>query len=298
MRKSAVLLVGGLGIFMFLGVLMMQSLVIVQRIASVSEVAGEVFVKGARDAEFKPLGEAEHVLAGHIVRTGSHGGVTLNWVDGSRVRLGPETSVRVRKCSLNTSTKETTSLFDLDVGRIWVRVLSALGGKTKFEVRTPTATAGVRGTVFSVSVDRSGHTDVAVYEGEVVVDTRAGEATVAPGQRAVVEGEGASVTDQAPAAQSSGHLEGIIGPRLDLNVGETVTVARGAGSVTISGVSEPGATVTINGSQVELDRRNRFAAEVPLDGASDGMIVITATDYRGGRTVRAVSLQSDQARTG
>jgi len=291
MRKSAILLVGVFGIFLFLAVLMMQSLVIVQRIASVSGAAGDVFVKAATDDDFRPLGETEHVLAGYMVRTGANGGVTLNWVDGSRVRLAPDTTIRVRKASLNTSTKERTSLFDLDAGRIWVRVVSALSGKTKFEVRTPTATAGVRGTVFSVAVEETGETSVAVYEGEVQVDGEAGTASVTPGQQARVDGEQPTVASAPEDGLDWSEQGGIIGPRLDLNVGETMQVPEEASSVTISGISEPRATVTINGTPVELNRKNEFAAEIPVDGATDGMIVVTATDYRKGQTVKAVSLE-------
>ncbi len=292
MRKSAVLLVGVLGVFIFLGVLMVQSLVIVQRIASVSETAGDVLVKAATDEDFRPLGDTTHVLTGYAVRTGAASGVTLNWVDGSRVRLGPETSIRVRKCNFNTSSKQTTSLFDLDAGRIWVRVLSALGGKTKFEVRTPTATAGVRGTVFSVSVDEAGQTAVAVYEGEVVVDAEGGTATVAPGQQASVEGGAAPVAQEDEDATAWEEQQGIIGPRLDLGVDETIALPEGAQSVTISGISEPGASVTINGSAVELDRGSRFSAQVPVDGAGDGIIVVAASDHRGSQTVRPISIEA------
>lgn len=292
MRKSAVLLVGVLGIFIFLAVLMVQSLVIVQRIASVSEAVGDVLVKAATDEEFRPLGESTHVLAGYTVRTGANSGVTLNWVDGSRVRLGPETSIRVRKCNFNTTTKQRTSLFDLDVGRIWVRVLSAFGGKTKFEVRTPTATAGVRGTVFSVAVDDTGQTEVAVYEGSVAVEADGGSTTVASGQQAVVTSGAAPVAQQDEDAEVWEQQHGIIGPRLELDAGETITLPEGADTVTLSGISEPGARVTINGSPVELDHKNRFTAQVPVDSAADGMIVVAASDNRGGQTVRAVSIET------
>jgi len=291
MRKSAVLLVGVLGVFIFLGVLMMQSLVIVQRIASVSEAAGQVLVKAANDEDFRPLGDTTHVLAGYTVRTGAGSGVTLNWVDGSRVRLGPDTSVRVRKCNFNTSSKQTTSLFDLDAGRIWVRVLSAMSGKTKFEVRTPTATAGVRGTVFSVSVGGDGNTAVSVYEGEVVVDADGGTATVSPGEEASVEGAGAPVARQDDDATAWEEQQGIIGPRLDLLVPDAITVPADATSVTISGISEPRAQVTIDGTPVELDRNSRFAAEVPIEGDTGGMIIVAATDYREGQTIVPIAIE-------
>ncbi len=292
MRKSAVLLISVLGVFIFLGFMLMQSLVIVQRIASVSDVVGEVSVKARSDSDFTPLGDTRQVLAGSEVRTGPDSAVTLNWVNGSRIRLGPETSVRVRKCSLNTNTKATTSLFDLDMGRIWVRVLSMVGGKSKFEIRTPTATAGVRGTVFFVEVDRTGSTAVAVYEGAVEVATDTGRATVGEGQQATVGpgGSAPAISHQAGDGPRWREHSGIIGPRLDLDTGTQVTVPAGVETVTITGVSEPEATVTINGSPVTLDRNNRFSAEVPVGGANDGMIVVSASDSRGGETVRAIAV--------
>ena len=291
MRKSAVLLVAVLGVFIVLGAMLLQSLVVVQRIATLSEMAGDVYVKARTDADFRPLGEQEHVLAGHAVRTGPDAGATLNWVDGSRVRLGPDTTIRVRKCELNTNTRARTSLFDLDAGRIWVRVLSALGGKTKFAIRTPTATAGVRGTVFYVGVDDSGRTEVAVYEGEVNVEGEAGAAGVGPGEQATaLQGGEPTVTRQPEGALDWEQRTGIIGPRLDLSVGPDVNLPKGASSLTVSGVSEPGARVTINGTPVELDGRNWFSAEVPAEGTEEGLIVVSTSDAHGATTVRAVTI--------
>ncbi len=293
MGKSALLLVGVLGVFIILGTMMMQSLVIIQRVASVSDAEGEVLVKPANDTGFRALGDADEVLAGTVVRTGADGTVTLNWVDGSRVRLAPNSTMRVRTCSLNTSKKRITSLFDLESGQIWARVLPEPDRRVRFEVETPTATAVVHGTVFSVDVSNSGRTGVAVYEGEVEVQSERGSATLAPGQQATAQKDAAPVA--APAEDSGAWREqqGIIGPRLDLDAGETIALGPGAGSVTLSGTSEPGAAVTINGTPVELDRRNRFAAEVSAAAASDGMIVVAAADGRGGQTVRAVSVLTD-----
>lgn len=293
MGKSAVLLVGVLCVFIILGTMMMQSLVIIQRIASVSEAAGDVYVRSPGDQDFHALGESVRVAAGYTVRTGENGTVTLNWVDGSRVRLAPNTTVQVRKCSLNTSTKQLTSLFDLDAGRIFARVVSAPERAVKFEVHTPSATAIVHGTVFSVSVEDGGSTDVAVYEGEVVLSARAGSATLSPGQQASARQDAAPVASPDDSRDAWREQQGIIGPRLDLDAGETIALSPGAGSVTLSGTSEPGAVVTINGTPVQLDRRNRFVAEVSAGAAADGMIVIAAADNRGGQTVRAISILAE-----
>ncbi|MGC9317638.1 MAG: FecR family protein [Armatimonadota bacterium] len=290
MRKSVVLLIGVLVVFMFLGILMVQSLVVVQRIASVSDVVGDVYVRARGNAEFQPLGATEHVLAGSAVKTGVDSTVTLNWVDGSRIRLGPKTSIKVRKCSLNTSTKKATSLFELDAGHIWARVLTMLRSESKFEIRTPTATAGVRGTVFYVGVGETGETTLAVYEGAVSLEADASAETVQPGQQAmVVEGSAPSVMP-ATGDLDWAQQQGIIGPRLDLDLGPEVTVDADDRTLTVSGIAEPGAQVTINGSPVKLDRRNRFAAEVPIADAPEGMVVVSATDIRGHTTVRAIAV--------
>ncbi|MEA3400378.1 MAG: FecR family protein [Armatimonadota bacterium] len=290
MRKSVLLLIGVLIVFIFLGILMMQSLVVVQRIASVSDVVGDVYVQARGESDFRALGATEHVLAGSTVKTTADSAVTLNWVDGSRIRLGPETSINVRKCSLNTSTKETTSLFDLDAGRVWVRVLTMLRGKSKFEIRTPTATAGVRGTVFYVEVADAGETTVAVYEGAVSVEAEEVATTVRPQQQAIAAEGSAPTVMPAVGDLAWEQHQGIIGPRLDLDIGPEVTVAADQSTLTVSGVAEPGAKVTINGSPVELDPMNRFAAEVPIGAAPDGMLVVSATDVRGHATVRAIAV--------
>jgi len=182
MRKAAVLLVTTLTVLIFVGVSLMQSLLIIQRVAGVSGVNGMVKVRPQGQNAFLPLGDRTHVKAGDLVQTGEGGGVTLNWADGSRIRLGAATTMEVLKCQLNKGNESEAYLFKLDVGDIWVRVLKSLTEQSKFEIRTPTATAGVRGTVFSVSVKPDGATSVAVFHGKVKLATDSQELAIAERQ--------------------------------------------------------------------------------------------------------------------
>ena len=50
-----------------------------------------------------------------------------------------------------SKTGDKTTLLDLALGKVLVHV-EKLQGKSKFEVRTPTALTGVRGTTFTVEV--------------------------------------------------------------------------------------------------------------------------------------------------
>lgn len=288
MRKSVVLLIGVLAVSIVLGMMLVQSLFVVQRIASLSDVAGRVLVRVDPQQPFRPLAETERIFAGTTLKTGPEATVTLNWVDGSRVRLGPETQLTVRECSLNTSTRERTSLFDLDAGEIWVRVLPDINGESEFQIQTPTATAGVRGTVFRIAVAPGGMTEVDVYEGRVEVRSGGDQTSVAAGQQLSAPRRSTLVSRPQPDDVEWFRLDGIIGPRLDIDQGTELRASADARTILVSGVSEPGAQVTINGTPVRLDRDNRFSALVPIDG--EGLIVAAATDARGGRTVRAITV--------
>lgn len=290
MRKSAVLFIVVFAVFMVVGIALVQSLMIVQRIAAISDIAGSVLVQKHGESDFRQIEVKTHVLAGTLVKTGPDSGVTLNWADGSRLRMGPDTQLRVRKCVLNTSNHASVALFDLDVGTIWVRVMELLGERSKFEINTPTATAGVRGTVFSVSVGANDETSVSVYEGAVeVVDASHGTAvTAAAGQTAVASPTASTVQSRDMSAgerRAWSMLSGFIGPRLDLDDSGPVTVSADATTVTVSGVAEPGAQVSVENQPVELDRKHRFSATVPVPSdAAEYDILASATDFHGAKT--------------
>ncbi|MBI4711294.1 MAG: FecR domain-containing protein, partial [Candidatus Omnitrophica bacterium] len=58
---------------------------------------------------------------------------------------------RIQKAETDPVTGDKTTLLDLALGKIVVDV-EKLKGNSKFEVRTPTALSGVRGTTFEVTV--------------------------------------------------------------------------------------------------------------------------------------------------
>ncbi|MGE5576790.1 MAG: FecR domain-containing protein [Syntrophothermus sp.] len=64
--------------------------------------------------------------------------------------------------------RAVTRLF-LSIGRIWVHVIRQINYLVDFEVQTPSAVAGVRGTIFSVMVASDGSTVVSVQKGQVAV---------------------------------------------------------------------------------------------------------------------------------
>lgn len=110
------------------------------------------------------------VRQGDQVRTGRDGGVRLLLGGSAVVDLGANTSMVVTRAG--TSSSETK--LKVWSGRLWARVSSLFGNDAKFEVESPNAVAGVRGTEFIFDVAPDGSTDITVLGGAVAVTARDG----------------------------------------------------------------------------------------------------------------------------
>jgi len=117
----------------------------------------------------------ETLLPGDGLKTGANSRAQLAIGSNQYVRLDQNSQILVTHVQ-----QDGVTSFKTLVGGVWVTIQKALGVPTKFEVQTPSVTAGARGTVFRCEVGDDGETGVYVYEGEVDV-TGAGEVVrVAP----------------------------------------------------------------------------------------------------------------------
>ena len=293
MRRAVLLIVGLFLIVLVLGMAVGQWLVVGQRIAHVSGVAGQVTAALPKGGE-AALIEGANVVAGTQITTGPAGTVTLNWMDGTRVRVGANTIMTVLQCQINNTTKAETSLFKLDAGEILVRVRKLLSGQSKFEIQTPTATAGVRGTVFAVRVE-SGKTEVEVFEGQVKVDSSTGqELEVSPGRKAETSTDKAAVEDLSPAEQATWAKEqGQMGPYLAVTAPQPGEKVAAGTPVEVKGRVEQGAQVVVNGQPVHVRGTNRFTTTLAAPaGGGKLAVTVVAKDARGYETkeVREVNV--------
>lgn len=90
------------------------------------------------------------------LRTGDGTEAELLLDDGGatgKLNVAGNTHIRFRSLAWDELTKSRETLIDVAVGRINLFV-NKLRNESKFEVNTPTATIGVRGTIFEVNVAR------------------------------------------------------------------------------------------------------------------------------------------------
>ena len=115
------------------------------------------------------LGLREGVQWNDLLETNVSGRLRVSLRDGSILSLGSNSQMRVVQHS--AATQQTT--LDLLFGRLRSQVVKLTQPNSRFEVRTPTAVAGVIGTDFLliVTTDR---TTVVVFSGVVKVTPRTG----------------------------------------------------------------------------------------------------------------------------
>ncbi len=105
------------------------------------------------------------ILEKDSILTGDKSRVKILFRDDSILTLGPMSRLVIRQYLYNSKDRRSDSIYDLLDGK-----LRAVVGSPGFKVRTPTAFAAARGTVFLVRYDsKAGLTKIAVIEGEVMV---------------------------------------------------------------------------------------------------------------------------------
>lgn len=144
---------------------------------------------------------------GTLIATADNGFITLQLRDGTTFAMSPASSLQLSLLQIQQYTGRPRTELMLKKGRVTSQVTPLQGKKSEYEVRTPLAVAGVRGTRFRVNLDDTRSYNE-VLEGTVRVSPRTAGRAAAAAARSVKAGYGAiasaggkvSVPEQLPAA--------------------------------------------------------------------------------------------------
>lgn len=118
-----------------------------------------------------PLVVGATLVEGERVQTGQNGFATLELADGSHLVIPPGASLDLAMLRKTALTGATDRVVDLRSGEVNTEVTHATRKDDRFQIRSPSVVAGVRGTHFRVNYDGDkGSTAVEVLEGAVGVD--------------------------------------------------------------------------------------------------------------------------------
>lgn len=132
-------------------------------------VKGDVTVIAASGGDAVRVKRNQELSAGSTLKTGEGARAELTFPDGSIVRVGPASELKLEGAAYDGKTKEQQVEATLVGGKAWAKVSKLVGDDSKFNVKTQNAVAGVRGTIFRVNVDKDEATVVKVYNGAVAV---------------------------------------------------------------------------------------------------------------------------------
>ena len=164
--------------------------------ATVAAVEGSASVDGRELARDARVGE------NRAIRTGEASTVVLRLPDGSELRIPPASEVRIERLRRYFQSQSLDARFSLERGRVEARARAAQepsppdAPARRLEIRTPKATAAVRGTVFRVG-ESDAFATTEVLEGAVDWSGRQRGSPVAAGFGSSADRTG-SVTPPEP----------------------------------------------------------------------------------------------------
>lgn len=123
------------------------------RQATIFTVSGDVLVR-QDSQDWQPAKVGMTLNKNDEIKT-SEGGFAEVLLDDGRVgsvQIHPKSLFKLESLEQNGTTGEKHTLLNLAIGKVLVHA-EKLHGNSTFEVRTPTSTTGVRGTMFEVSVE-------------------------------------------------------------------------------------------------------------------------------------------------
>ena len=163
------------------------------RTARVVSVRGDVTMDG------RPLLVDAKVPAGSVLRTGADAFVTLVMPDESRLTVQPGSEARLDKVQGFRGFDGQNTQIHLEQGRVETSVAAQRGPAARYQIRTPTAYIGVRGTEFRVGSDAASQAAQAeVTGGEVRMGaTRGATATAVPAGYGLVATPGQALVPRA-----------------------------------------------------------------------------------------------------
>jgi len=130
--------------------------------------SGDVRIK-KRDGVTEPAMIGKKVFPGDMIMTGDNSKARLMFTDNNVISLAPATQLEIQTYEFDEKTNKKVTVLSLGSGQVRNSLNQKYDGvKNRFQVKTPTAVAGVRGTDFIVNYDKNVEdTKIVTFHGEV-----------------------------------------------------------------------------------------------------------------------------------
>ncbi len=153
-------------------------------------------VAGKYGAEVRQLKAADSVFFEEGIITQTDSASKIHFIDDTFLTVGPDSHITLDAFVYDPESKNSRMVVNATLGV--ARFVTGRMGSTAYQIKTPTATIGVRGTILTLTVEENGATSAVVEDGSITVQGQTGEPVeVAEGLSTTVE-PGEPATEPAP----------------------------------------------------------------------------------------------------
>jgi len=279
-----------------------------QPAAILTVISGDALTR-APGTGFASAADGALLFVGSTIRTSADARAVITLFEGSTVELEPASDITIEEAALRSGA--TIVLLAQSLGRSWHVVTHLASPDSRYEVRTPAATASVRGTAFEVAItdDATGPTTtVTTTEGLVATADAAGtrEVLVIPAQTTTVRANAApepprsapdaqrvmtvtTVSESSLVVDPLGRANGLKDGRvLAQTPGARVRIDNGTIVVTLPNVPDGVFTTTVAASAGAPTSVSTTVA----DRGEEPVTIINAAELGSGSTTSAVEVRT------
>lgn len=132
-------------------------------------VKGDVQIKSAKTGQTGRGRIGEKVFPKDVIVTGKDARAKIVMVDSNEINVSPESQIEIQHYEYNPAEGKKDVLLNVIYGKVRSKVEQKYDGKTtKFQIKTPSAVAGVRGTDFITGYNPANRSSqVITFEGRV-----------------------------------------------------------------------------------------------------------------------------------
>lgn len=150
------------------------------------QFATVIFAKGDVSKNDRQVKRDDKIYLHELLVTGDDGFASLEFASGSVINLQPKTHAKLERLNCLDSDKSCLIVLDSAQGEVSSDVQRREGQPTEFTIKTPYASAAVRGTIFEMNAVDS-KIIVGVTEGEVVLNGLSNEVPLDTGFGSIAE---------------------------------------------------------------------------------------------------------------
>lgn len=135
-------------------------------------------VEGAYESDVRQLAVASQVFQNENVSAKTASAAKIRFADDTVLTIGPDSTLTLDAFVYDPAAKNSKMVLNSALGV--ARFVTGRMGSPAYQIKTPTATIGVRGTILIVSVGKLGETNVITENGVAVVTGASGNPVDVP----------------------------------------------------------------------------------------------------------------------